>query len=273
MLQENGPNQSETTSANDANFDIAAENQRLKAENGELKVQLAKIKGENEKLTQQHRKMYCDWIALKRMSEANNKNYAQTILKHKLHARKSIPKPRLFDRFESEFDANTLERLKRIDNSKKRDSTFILECMRNLCRNKEQLKNVTACGRKNKAKQHNSILSLDKREILDDMFIERLSIEKIDEVEVRERYLRLNTLINSAICNIVRVSGAEVNVSLCIYLHFFRKISNFSCFIQSKNVENPSKASTENSPSKNGPNETNAIGVSQEVNANRTAVT
>lgn len=76
--------------------------------------------------------------------------------------------------------------------------------MKKLFGNDEQLKHVTACGRKNKSQKSN--LSPQKRKILDDIFVERLAIEQIDNNEAQERYLRLNTLINYAIANIVRVS-------------------------------------------------------------------
>lgn len=113
--------------------------------------------------------------------------------------RKCVPQNQLFKRYKRVFGAATIRRLRAFDISKKKDSTFILECMKKLFENDEQLKNVSACGRK-------SNLSPQKRKVLDDIFVERLAIEQIDNNEAQERYLRLNTLINYAIANIVRVS-------------------------------------------------------------------
>lgn len=129
--------------------------------------------------------------------------------------RKCIPQNQLFKGFKSEFDASTIRRLRAFDISKKKDSTFILVCMKKLFGNDKQLKNVTACGRRK------SNLSPEKRKILDNLFVERLATEQIDSNEAQERYLRVNTLINNAIANIVRVS---FNSDLCMSCDILNRV-------------------------------------------------
>lgn len=72
--------------------------------------------------------------------------------------------------------------------------------MKKICGN-DDLKSVRACGRKD-----NTILSPEKRKIIDDIFIERLAHFSIENTEFNERYVRLNGLINSAVHNMLRVS-------------------------------------------------------------------
>ena len=115
----------------------------------------------------------------------------------------------MFERYKTVFGQKIIVQLRALDSSKKRDSSFILLCMKTLFGNVEQLKYVTACGHKNRSgQQQKSNLPPEKRKILDDIFIERLrSIEEIDEEMVQTRHHRLNVLISYAISNIVRVSG------------------------------------------------------------------
>lgn len=181
------------------NPDIQAENERLEAENLQLRVENDKLRKENQKIRQ-------ELIALKQpiTITSTHHNYVKNRLKLKIHEQKCLPEVGLFRRFESVFGVETIERLRTFDNSRKRDSSFILECMRKLCADDDQLKFVTACGRKKKSQKNN--FPEEKRQILDDIFIERLAVEQADEIEINQRYFRLNELINNGINNIVRVS-------------------------------------------------------------------
>lgn len=144
----------------------------------------------------------------------SNPNVLRKFEKLKKLKRNRIPNNTTFSRYKSELGQFTINRLKRIDNSRKKDSTFILECVRKLFANDKQLESVTECGR-NSMMQRKTRMSPGKRKIVDEIFIERLSIDKIDETDVKERYLRLNSLISNAIGNISRVSNAFD----CILVH------------------------------------------------------
>lgn len=104
-----------------------------------------------------------------------------------------------FDTFKNVFDEKFIEDLKRLDKSRKNDSTFILQCLKKLYKNTEQLQMITACGTDGK-----STVSLEKRNVIESLFLERLSNQELTQVEITERYIRLNVLINSSINNILR---------------------------------------------------------------------
>lgn len=199
---------SQNTNENE-NIDIESENERLKAENLTLKAQLVKLQAENDELKKQNKKIHQDrYLWLNKIPMRSQDRYH--VLKYKMRERKLMPKTRLFGHFEKVFGAETIRKLRRLDNSKKKDSTFILECMRNLIGNGAELKDVTACGRKHGKNRENSLFAPEKREILDDIFIERLTIQPMDDDELSKRYFSLNNLINTAINNIVRVSRVHI---------------------------------------------------------------
>lgn len=152
--------------------------------------------------------------------------------------RNRVPRSQLFDRYKNELGQFIIDRLKLINSSRKHDSTFILECARKLFGNDEQLKSITACGRN----QANAHLSPAKRKILDDIFIERLSNEQIDEKEAKERYLRLNTLINSALRNMVRLWHIISHILCSSPLLYFQSIIlNFYLLYSVQEVESVRK--------------------------------
>lgn len=197
--------------ASTQNVDLQAENERLEAENHGLRVTNDKLRKENQKIRQ-------ELIALKRMYDSTEHNYVQKLLKMKIREQNFSPDVGQFGRFESVFGVEIIERLRALDHSKKRDSSFILECMRKLCSDDAQLKHVTACGRKGKLQKSN--FSEEKRKILDDIFIERLATAQADEIETNDRYFRLNELINNAINNIVRVSRERMCVIFGVQADF-----------------------------------------------------
>lgn len=173
----------------------------LKKENVILKSKVAEMEEKNDALNKANKKLRDDLTALKKLYNATCQSYVQKDLKVKLLAKKNVKSTHLFDSYKQVLGADTIKVLRRLDSSKRKDSTFVLRCMKKLCDNDEQLKNVRACGRK-----ENTMLSPEKRKIIDEIFIERLANETTENTEFNERYVRLNGLINSAIHNMLRVS-------------------------------------------------------------------
>lgn len=130
----------------------------------------------------------------------SNADSVEIVSKRKKQKSQCVPQRQSFGRFERIFGEETIERLMMIDGSRKRDSTFILECMRKLFGSNEQLKWKSACGRKQR-----STLTSEMRKILENIFKERLSSERLDSIETNKRFSRLSQLINDAINNIIRV--------------------------------------------------------------------
>lgn len=134
----------------------------------------------------------------------SNSSSVGNVSKFEQQKTQCAPLSQLFGRFRRVFGTSTIERLKKFDGLIKRDSSFILECMKKLFGNDEQLKYATACGRN----KQNSMTSA-KRKIIKDIFMERLSIQQIDKIETTKRFNRLNKLINNAINNMLRVRRDE----------------------------------------------------------------
>lgn len=173
-------------------------------------TEIERLKAENAKLLKQNNQFVSELVAMRRMYNMTGQNFARERLKLKMREQKCYPEVRLFGRFEKLFGATTIHRLKMLEISSRKDSTFVLECMKKLFGNDERLKYISACGRKHKAhKLRKSILSPKKREIMDDIFIERLLIKQTDEIEINQRYFRLDELIKNAIDNIAQVSRAN----------------------------------------------------------------
>lgn len=133
----------------------------------------------------------------------SHSNSVETVFKPKKPTTKCDSRSQMFGRFKRILGAATIERLNKLDGSMKRDSTFILECTKKLFGHDEQLKHVTAIGRK---QRHLITLSTAKQKFFIDIFMERLSAQQIDETESNKRFGRLNALINNAINNILRVT-------------------------------------------------------------------
>lgn len=171
---------------------------RLKCENRSLKLKIKKLKaekiilfGEKKKL----QKLYCAAIHVNKhvKVEELKKRYA------------TVPGGNLvYDNYENIFDKTTLDKLRKLKNGKRSDSTFILICMRSLFTNVQDLRSKTACGRNKNG------ISPEKYGHIKDIFLERLLHENITDEEFNQRHVRLNALINTAINNIIRSADHKV---------------------------------------------------------------
>lgn len=112
----------------------------------------------------------------------------------------------LFNKYSDVFETEELKKLRSMKPGIKSDSTFILNLMRGLYKGSDisKLKSRTATGRNYKNQQKHEI-SFEKKNIIKEMFTERLEHETCDDVtKISMRLGKVNDLIRSAIHNITR---------------------------------------------------------------------
>lgn len=163
-------------------MDIVAENNILKAENSRLKKELAETKS---KLFTLQEEIIGTWDC-------------DVDFLTKLERSKCAPQLR-FEKHKNVLGDTTVTKLRQLSDCKQKDSTFILKCMKKLY-GVDYLNQTSACGR-----QRNPL----EKKIIDELFVQRLAnlSTMIEFDEVNKRYQRLNSLINNAINNILRVSA------------------------------------------------------------------
>lgn len=166
--------------------DILIENKLLKEENTHLKKELAE---KETQLFDLQKKISCgvSW-------DCDND------LQTKLNRSKCTQELR-FENHKNKLGEDTLKAIRQLSDSKQKDSTFILKCMKKIF-DVGDLSKMSACGQKKN--------TLEKK-IVDELFVQRLAnlSTEIEFKEVNERYQRLNLLINTAINNILRVSSVD----------------------------------------------------------------
>lgn len=184
---------------------LEVENVQLKTENGELKSEIEKLRKENVKKQN-------DLKNLLKLHKETFRLYVNSQLKVKL-LNKSVngQSQVLYETFKNVFGENVLKQLRKIQGEKRGDSSFILICMRELCKDID-IKSVTASGTRKGRKgrptvslevpKEKSPLPTEKREILESIFLERLASAKLNDSEQNVRYLLLNRHINVALFNI-----------------------------------------------------------------------
>lgn len=194
-------------------YDLQDENVKLKAENVQLKAEI-------EELRKQNAKKQNDLKNLLKLQKETCRMYVNSEMKYKVLKKSvNLQSHVLYESFKNDFDENVLKQLRKIQGERNRDSTFILICMRELCKD-IGLNSITAKGtRRGRPSQleipkEKSPLPMEKREIIDNIFLERLASEKLNDGELSERYVLLNRHINVAITNI-----KKTNVSF-FGLHF-----------------------------------------------------
>lgn len=172
----------------------------MKDENEELKKKLKECLEECEQLKKENSKYSSDIKSLNKLYSTTCRSFVGKDLKIKLLEKKFVPQGQVFDCHKDRLGEATIKILRRLNDNRRTDSTFILKCMGKIYESDfEQLKKTTACGRAASGK-----LSPEKRSFIEDIFIERLSNAQLDEAETNQRFSHLNELINTAINNILR---------------------------------------------------------------------
>lgn len=114
----------------------------------------------------------------------------------------------LFDKHTTSFDCIDLQKFRSIGPGFEKDSTFVYSILKSLYKNEpEKLENRSATGKKFKGKAKLEV-TFEKKEIMQNMLIERVKAELCDRlgtnVEYVKRVGRLNVLLRHAISNFVR---------------------------------------------------------------------
>lgn len=177
------------------------------AENGKLKSELNEAHSKIRGLTIENKKIKEDMASMKKLYNQTCRSYVQKDFKIKLLEKNkqnnnndNTESKLLYEQYEEMFDAQTMVHLRSTNGKKRSDSTFISICMRSLYPNPDRLHLKSAKGTgKNKSE-----VSPNKKEIMNNLFTERLLNENITEIEFNERYSRFNDLFNTAINNIRR---------------------------------------------------------------------
>lgn len=163
--------------------DIVTENNLLKEENSNLKKKLAETKTQ--------------LFDLQKQINGSSSWDCDVDLQTKLKRSKCTQQLR-FENHKIKLGEKTLAKLRQLSDCKQKDSTFILKCMKEVY-GVDHLTEMSACGHKK---------NMLEKKVIDELFVQRLAnlSPEIEFNEVKERYQRLNTLINYAINNILRVS-------------------------------------------------------------------
>lgn len=180
-----------------------------------LKKKYADLQAENKRLLEENNKYKNDLISLQKVHSAMCRQYVKKDMKIHILQKKIIPGNVLFNSLDDIFGEDVLKELRKLAGSKKSDSTFILKCMRKLYSESEVLKSETASGTDGK-----STVSPEKRKAIEGIFLERLSSENLNDIEINERFMRLNILINSSINNNLRRKASYHNIFFTVNSSF-----------------------------------------------------
>lgn len=179
---------------------INCENEQLKKENQALKLKIEKIEADNRKLKDENQTYVKDLKSLKKLYNQACNVYVKKDIQIKLLEQKCVPSGRIYENHKDSLGESVLNAIRKLKGCKRNDSTFILKIIQKLYEGEtHKLTNKTACGREGK-----SFMSPNKRTIIDELFLERLSNESLEDGELHARYSRLNELTNFAINNITR---------------------------------------------------------------------
>lgn len=191
------PKVSNNCSNSDASQQFANENQRLKEE-------VERLTAENSKIIEENKKLRSEFAGLLKVHKETCRLYVNKELKVKLLEKKILPEDELlYESFKDVLGESVVVKLRKLPDGMSCDSTLILNCVRSLFNNSDELKSVSASGT-----GENSMFPIEKRKILDAIFLERLSSVKMNDIDRNMRYMRLNRLINQAIAN---MSKPKVN--------------------------------------------------------------
>lgn len=171
-------------------------------ENDELKEILKKLEKENKKLVK-------DNTHLKHVLSHSNRINLQKDLKIEELEKESKEKREpvsvklsdktVFSRFADTFDQGELSSLRSIPSSSSKDSTFVLQTIRYLYKKDLSVLNSRTCS---SLVGNKTPISPQKKDIIQEIFHERLNILKLDNIECNSRKNKLNELTMNGIANV-----------------------------------------------------------------------
>lgn len=184
-------------------YDLESEYEKLKSDYDQLEQKYQKLQQENENIIEQNKKYQDELKSLKKKYNHACVNYVQKDMEIELLKEKKVtPIGRIYDKHKKLLGTALLKKLRNLDGSKRNDSTFILKIVQKVFEGEyEELRNKSACGRDGRSR-----MPIEKRNIIRDLFLERLTAEDLNAEEFDKRSSRLNELLNSAINNIFRRS-------------------------------------------------------------------
>lgn len=213
FYEQNLPKASKSVPENESNqLTVVKESlKKLQDQNIQLKTENFQLKAEIDKLQKENTKKQNDLKNLLKLHKETCRMYVNKEMKFKILKKSvNLQSQVLYESFESHFGEKVLKQLRKLQGGKNRDSTFILTCMRKLCEDID-LKSITSKG----TQKDKSAFPLQKREILESIFLERLASIKLTDKEQNERYILLNRHINVAIFNI-----KNATVSFLVYISY-----------------------------------------------------
>lgn len=170
----------------------------LQQEFDSLKCKFEELQIDYTKVVEENKKYKKDLTELRKIHNATCRGFVKKDMKIKL-LQKKFEDGLLYDRFKEQLGDNVLKALRKLSGNKRSDSSFILHCLRKLYTNPADLKSKSAAGTDGK-----DMLSPDKRDMIESIFLERLQTEQMQDSDIEERFVCLNKLINDGIYNITR---------------------------------------------------------------------
>lgn len=121
----------------------------------------------------------------------------------------------LFQKYSTRFDCIDMLTFRSVGPGIGKDSTFVYGILKSLYKKDfEKLQNRSATGKKNKGQTKHEI-TIEKKEIIKNMLIERVGAELCDRLGTTKEYLkrvgRFNELLRHSIINFVRKQKREVS--------------------------------------------------------------
>lgn len=170
-----------------SNIDVAGELKQEKEKNNKLTDDLKKSVALIKEITQMN---LSKDLQIERLSKQLNSV--------SLNSKSFNPNESLFSAFSGIFAKDQLKELRSISSGKRRDSTFVLRCMRFMYPDANALNNISVTGKKFKGLVKNK-MSEDNVKIITKMLNERLVSEESDEVFILQRLSNVKKLIRDAI--------------------------------------------------------------------------
>lgn len=187
---------------------MATQNELLIRENCELKHELKYCRAACKLLKNENKKYLMELTNLNKLYRQKCKSSYSKALKIKITEKESVSNDGHFESHNDRLGTATIECLRRLDGSRRNDSTFVLMCMKKIYGNDIGiLKKETACGRAT----NGTILS-ENRDVIESLFVERITNLELSERDSMERIGRLNQLINSAKNNLIRPKVSVIKI-------------------------------------------------------------
>lgn len=177
------------------------ETNAFKSEIEGLKLQLNEEKMKNEVLSKANAKYKNDLTQLRKLYNEVCRTFVKKDLKIKMLERRCVSSEIIFDKYNDILGPAIIKKLRKLGDGSRSDSTFVHTCLQKLYeKDFDKLTKKSAMG-----SGKTELLTPTKRKIIEELFLERLTIENLDENKYMERFGKLNAHLNASIQNIRRL--------------------------------------------------------------------